>query len=146
MEPPIIVVVEDNEFSASVIRRTVELAGYHCEEARTEHEVLETCRLHGDRVRALIADLVLPGARGTEIALRVNRNFPDVPVLFVSGTPFEAWSEVDCRKAFELPAGTAAFLGKPFLPAAMMGKLAELLERRGRAALNEDMGSVNTGR
>jgi CheY-like chemotaxis protein len=144
MEPPIIIVVEDNEFSASVIRRTLERAGYRCVEARTEQDAVESCRRYGDRVRALIADLVLPGARGTDVALRLNRDHPGLPVLFVSGTPFEGWPESDCRKAFELPAGGAAFLAKPFQPRAMIGKLAELFERGRGAGSNGYTSPANT--
>jgi CheY-like chemotaxis protein len=130
MEPPVIVVLEDNELSASVIRRTIELAGYKCVETRTESETLEYCRLHGDRIGGLIADLILPGCRGTDVVLRALPHCPGLPVLFVSGTPFEAWPECDRRKACMLPAGAAGFLAKPFRPQALLDKLEELLAPR----------------
>jgi CheY-like chemotaxis protein len=142
MELPVVVVLEDNEFSASVIRRILELAGFTCVEVQTEREAVEYCRRHADRVRAIIADLVLPGCRGTDVALRVVGVCPGLPVLFVSGTPYEAWPESDCRKACELPAGTAAFLGKPFHPRLMMEKLNEVLEGRG-SILEEQAGVSN---
>jgi two-component system cell cycle sensor histidine kinase/response regulator CckA len=130
MEPPVIVVLEDNEFAASVIRRTIELAGYRCVETRTESEALECCRLHGSQIGLVIADLILPGCRGTDVVLRVLRHLPDLPVLFVSGTPFDAWPESDRRKACMLPAGAAGFLAKPFQPRALIRKFEELLAPR----------------
>jgi two-component system cell cycle sensor histidine kinase/response regulator CckA len=134
MESPIVLVLEDNEFAASVIRRTLELAGYKCVEARNTDDALECCRLHGDRVRAFVADLVLPGCRGTDIALQVVAEFPNLAVLFVSGTPLEAWPEIDCRKMTELPAGSASFLAKPFRPQTMIDKLGMLLSGAGLPA------------
>src|SRR5262249_44588404 len=119
MEPPVIVVLEDNEFSAGVIRRTLELAGYCCVETRTGPEALQYCRRHAGEVRAMIADLILPGSRGTDVALHAVLYCPGLPVLFVSGTPYEAWTESDRRKSCALPGGTAAFLAKPFRPSAL---------------------------
>src|SRR4051794_3946852 len=133
MEPPIVLVLEDNEFAARVIRRTLELAGYACAEVRNGHDALEYCRAHTG-VRALIVDLVLPGCRGTDAAQQILAEFPAIAVLFVSGTPFAAWPESDCRKVCELPVGTAAFVAKPFRPHMMIEKLTELLETARRAA------------
>jgi CheY-like chemotaxis protein len=128
MEEPIIIVLEDNEFSANVIRRTLELSGFHCVEVQTEKEMLAACRRHGDRVRAIIADLVLPECRGTDVALAGFGQRPGLPVLFISGTPFESWPASDARKLCALPSGTTAFLGKPFHPHGMMEKLSALME------------------
>jgi two-component system cell cycle sensor histidine kinase/response regulator CckA len=142
MEPPVIVVLEDNEFSASVIRRTIELAGYRYVETRTESEALEYCRLHGDQIGMVIADLVLPGCRGTDVVLRALRHCPDLAVLFVSGTPFEAWPESDRRKACMVPVGSAAFLAKPFRPRALIRKLEELLASRGARHQHVDSAAI----
>jgi CheY-like chemotaxis protein len=75
----------------------------------------------------MIADLILPGSRGTDVALRAVQYCPGLPVLFVSGTPYEAWTESDRQKSCALPAGTAAFLAKPFRPSALIDKLTALL-------------------
>jgi CheY-like chemotaxis protein len=144
MEPPVVLVLEDNEFAANVIRRTLELAGYKCAEVRNGHDALEYCRTHGDRVRALIADLVLPCCSGTDVAQQIVAEFPAMPVLFVSGTPFEAWPESDCRKVCEMPSGTAAFLAKPFRPRTMIERLTELLESGGRIPTMPRMGIAST--
>jgi len=140
MEPPVILVLEDNEFAASVIRRTLELAGYKCAEVRNGRDALEYCRVHGDRVRALIADRVVPGGSGADVAQQIVSGFPAVAVLFVSGTPFEAWPESDCRKVCQLPVGSAAFLAKPFRPQALMNKLAELLRSSDSTLRGPDLG------
>jgi two-component system cell cycle sensor histidine kinase/response regulator CckA len=128
MERPIVVLLEDNEFSANVIRRTLELAGYACVQAQGERETLEYCDSHGARVHAIIADFILPECRGTDVALQVARRCPGLPVLFVSGTPYESWPESEQRKFQQLPAGMAAFLPKPFRPETLMEKLLDLIE------------------
>ena len=131
-----VVVLEDNEFAASVIRRTLELAGYRCVEVRSAQDTLEYCRTNEEKVRAIILDLILPGCRGTDVALQVAQHCPGVRVLFVSGTPYEAWPENEFRKVCALPAGMAGFLGKPFRPNAMIDKLAELLDGRSKTPVS----------
>jgi CheY-like chemotaxis protein len=142
MERPIVVLLEDNEFSARVIRRTLELAGYECVEARGERETLEYCDSHGARVHAIIADFILPGCRGTDVALQVASRCPQLPVLFVSGTPYESWPESEQGKFHQLPAGMVAFLPKPFRPDTLMEKLFDLIGGR-TSALASSSGATS---
>ena len=99
-------------------------------ETRNAADTVAYCRKHNGIVRAAIVDQVLEGCRGTDVAHLLARHCPGLPVLFVSGTPFEAWPESEQKKLRELPAGMASFLAKPFLPAILMDNLASLLRVR----------------
>ena len=123
----VVVVLEDEDTSMGVFRWTLQIAGYECAEARTRDEAVEHCRNHGGNVKVLVADLILPTCRGTDVALAASRLHPALRVLFVSGTPVEGWTESDLRKMAQLPPGTFAFIGKPFHPRVLLSKLEQLL-------------------
>jgi DNA-binding response OmpR family regulator len=106
-----ILVVEDSPKIRPLIERILEDEGYRiltAEGAEQAQRILDS----GARIDLLLADLILPGASGIELARRLNRRSPETKVLFMSGLP------VDVGPGSE-------FIAKPFLPA-------ELLERVGR--------------
>src|ERR1044071_3526434 len=123
----VILVLEDDEISISVIRRVLAVGGYECVVARNESEALEHCAHYGRAVEAMIADLLLPDCRGTDVAQKLTALRPGLPVLFVSGTPLEAWPERDRWIMLELPSWSR-FIGKPLRAKMLLEKLAELVD------------------
>lgn len=72
----------------------------------------------------LLADVVLPGGiSGMHLAEIVLRDHPEMPVLLVSGHPF------DIVAPDGMPAGRIAFLRKPFRKRELARTLAELIDR-----------------
>jgi DNA-binding NtrC family response regulator len=130
MAKAVVVVLEDDSLSMGVFRRSLEIGGFECAEAQNEREAIEHCENHGGNVKALIADLILPTCRGTDVALALARLRPGIRVLFVSGTPVEDWRESDVRKMAQLANGSFAFLAKPFQPKRMLHELDRLLNSR----------------
>jgi DNA-binding NtrC family response regulator len=79
----------------------------------------------------IIADNMLRSASsGIEILLRVHECRPQMPLLIVSGTPPEGWSDSDFDCFAKLVSEAAiGFLLKPFTAAAIKGEVCDLLAR-----------------
>ena len=121
-----ILVVEDSP----EVRRFVEMAlqnlGYTVFTAASGKEAGEMIRTLGERVDLLITDLVLPDARGRELAEALQTARPDLAVLFVSG-----YAEHVQIADGALPAD-AEFLQKPFTAHSLGLRVREVLRRRKR--------------
>jgi len=107
-----VLVVEDEE----LVRRLAELIltedGFDVTCARSGAEALELIDGMGP-LALLITDLVLPGMDGNEVAERILRRQPDVPVVFTSG-----YAEDDVVARIEWTERTT-FLPKPLTPATL---------------------------
>ncbi len=68
----------------------------------------------------------MPGMSGRELAARVEKSRPDLPVLYTSG-----YSD-DEIVAHGVSTEEIDFLQKPARPAALLAKVGEILGRRGR--------------
>ena len=63
----------------------------------------------------MVSDIVLHAPfSGTELTVALRGVCPSVPVLLVSGTPVEGWSDNDLSQLGALAAGPVEFLMKPF--------------------------------
>ncbi len=76
------------------------------------------------RIDLLLSDLQMPGMDGRELARRLRRLWPELPVLLVSG--------YDPAPA-EAPDDSFGFLQKPFSPAVLLQAIQAVFPR-GRAA------------
>jgi CheY-like chemotaxis protein len=75
-----------------------------------------------DKIDFLLTDVVMPQMSGTELADRLLASRPDIKVLLTSG-----YIEDLGRLSNTLSKG-AAFIEKPFRPAALASKVRELLD------------------
>jgi two-component system cell cycle sensor histidine kinase/response regulator CckA len=115
------VLVVDDEASVRVLeRRILENLGYRVTEASNGTEMVEQLA-GGARFDLLIADLDMPVVRGDEMARRVRRSRPDLPVLYVTG-------HIDWLKDAGPLGEGEAFLAKPFTVAGLQEAIALLLQ------------------
>ncbi|HKO92094.1 MAG TPA: ATP-binding protein [Polyangiaceae bacterium] len=70
----------------------------------------------------LVTDVVMPGMSGTELACRLRENWPDLPVLYISG-----YTE-DASVAASALAPRTAFLRKPYKRETLLEKVRHLLD------------------
>ena len=116
-----ILLVEDEDAVRRMIHTILVRCGYRVQDAADPAEAL---RLVEDPARfsLLITDLVMPGMSGRQLAAELLRRTPGLKVLYISGYTDDA----GMRRA---AAGEEfAFLQKPFAPAALTGKVREILE------------------
>jgi len=122
----LVLLAEDEDSVRSLVRTLLEANGYGVLEARHGDEAMHLARQYCGRVDLLLADSIMPGMSGRQLADALRADQPSMQVLFMSGYP----DEVRERHGSQEPAG--AFLQKPFHPRELVTKVRDVLDRRGR--------------
>jgi PAS domain S-box-containing protein len=117
-----VLLVEDEEMLREVTRELLETGGYRVLAAGSGEEALQISAQHEGGIHLMITDVIMPGMSGPELAKRLATVRPETRVIFVSGYTDEAIGDHGV-----LDPGTC-FLQKPFTPAALEGKIRELLD------------------
>jgi two-component system cell cycle sensor histidine kinase/response regulator CckA len=103
--PPSVLIVDDNEQFAGVIRTMLEHEGMRARAVHRGREVMAAIEAQPPDV--LILDVGLPDVRGTDLYPTILDRWPDLPIVFVSGA-HAAELEPLLRQRH------VAFLAKPF--------------------------------
>src|SRR5437763_1213887 len=91
---PTALVIEDDESSVTVLAHVLQWNGYTVLSTVDPDQAAQYCRQF--KVDVIVSDVLLRSRHsGTEMVTMIRRACPEVPVLFVSGTPLEGWSESD---------------------------------------------------
>ena len=118
-----VLVVDDNAAVRAVVRRALETAGYQVWEAADGLEAWAILEQHGP-LSAVIADIRMPNMDGWELAARLAKHSPRIPILFIS--------------AYDAHWGSATLpgpiLAKPFRAETLIGRLSQLLTAEQRSA------------
>ena len=80
-----ILVVEDEDIVRDLAKRVLESYGYRVVTAAGGDEALEAFAEHGPSIALLLTDVVMPRMNGRELAERIRRVRPDLPVVYMSG-------------------------------------------------------------
>jgi len=80
-----ILLVEDEAFVRKVTAEVLESAGYKLVIASSAAEALDAHRRYAAPVDLLLADVVMPGMSGRELAREFESLYPDTRVLLMSG-------------------------------------------------------------
>jgi len=102
------------------------MAGYNVLEARYGMEALAVAGRYPGPIHVLVTDVIMPVMNGRELAKRLVVLRPGLKVLYVSGYV----ADVLARAAID--EAEAAFLAKPFTPAALAARVKELLMDEGK--------------
>ncbi|MES3040839.1 MAG: response regulator transcription factor [Pseudomonadota bacterium] len=121
MSTPRVVLVEDDEMSAELVRFLVQRQGYTFEHISDGQKALNL--LKEEPPTALILDWLLPFVDGMTVleAVRKSTTWSSVPVLVLTGKS----REEDIVKA--LDAGANDFIAKPFQPAELTARLKRMI-------------------
>jgi two-component system, cell cycle response regulator CpdR len=101
-----ILVAEDDPSVRSFVLRALTLRGHDVTTVSDGLQALEV--LGADAFDLLITDIVMPGLDGIALALRVGRDYPDLPILMMTGYSAER------QKAHNLEQLIARVILKPF--------------------------------
>ena len=116
-----VLLVDDDESVRAVLRESLEQQGYTVLVARVNSEALLMARRHEGPIHLMVADVMMPGINGRELASMVTSSRPHMKVLYISGYPLEV-----VREKLRDP-DMANFLQKPFPIEALVSKVRELL-------------------
>lgn len=119
-----VLVVEDEAPVRALIRKILTRRGYAVLVARDGLEAVETAAGHPEPIDLLVADLVMPGLSGREVAERLRLARPGLATVFISGYTAD---EVVRRGIVD---GEHVFLPKPFTPDALTRLVAEVLDEQ----------------
>jgi signal transduction histidine kinase len=117
-----VLVAEDEELVRKMVRSVLEDHGYTVIEAVNGEDALQLLSQHRGPVDALLTDTVMPRMGGLELARRVRKSFPRLPVLFMSGYAGE-----DVQERGLLEPGVP-FVQKPFSPTVLAERVRALLD------------------
>lgn len=102
-----ILIADDNPDIRSACMMALSSRAYSVVVASDGQEALELLRHHP--IELLVTDLVMPDGGGTELIANVQREFPDLPVIAMSGN---LGAQQNLRHAANL--GAVVTLQKPF--------------------------------
>jgi CheY-like chemotaxis protein len=116
-----ILLVEDETFVREVTSEVLQSAGYRVRSARNADEAMRIYDESGAEFDLLLADVILPGKTGFELAAKIRQENPEVRVLFVTGyaEQMATAGEQDGEHC----------LAKPFSSAALLQRVKCLLDR-----------------
>lgn len=80
-----ILVVDDDAQVRRSVGRLLRLAGFCVIEADSGRRALLLARARSDELALVLTDVVMPGMNGIELARRLQRSIPSLPVLLTSG-------------------------------------------------------------
>lgn len=117
-----VLVVDDEPAVLSVVARCLEQGGFHVLQARDGGDALTAIDAHGPP-DLVLTDLMMPGIDGAALARRLKEQWPDLPVIFMSGFSVD---ELQRRGALGSP---GVLVQKPFTPDELMAAVGTALRR-----------------
>lgn len=105
-----VLVVEDEVPVRRLVAQVLATHGYSVIEAGDAQEALRIIAVRGSAIGLVLSDIDMPGPSGRELAERLKRDHPRIPVLLMSG--FDAQGGV----AGPAQGGAFPFIAKPFRP------------------------------
>jgi len=118
-----VLVVEDEDAVRALAREVLVRHGYVVLEARHGVDALRVAERHTDDIHLMVTDVVMPHMSGRQLAERLGSARPNMKILFMSGYTDQAIMHR------ELTPG-AAFLQKPFAPAALARRVRNILDEQ----------------
>jgi DNA-binding response OmpR family regulator len=121
MASPRVVLVEDDEMSAELVRFLVQRQGFDFTHIADGQKALDM--LSGEPPSAIILDWLLPFVDGMAVLEQIRKtpSWSNTPVLVLTGKT----REEDIVKALE--AGANDFIAKPFQPAELAARLKRIV-------------------
>lgn len=119
-----ILLAEDHEIIREMVRDMLTRKGYCVIAHRDGREAFASFQESGNGVDLIVADVVMPGLNGTDLARKCREQRPDIAVLYMS-------SRIEGRfNAEEDLVGNADFIAKPFSSVELLRKVKDLVEPR----------------
>ena len=122
-----ILVVDDEEQVRRLLVRGLQHGEYDVIEAAGGQEAIAILEQENGEVRLVVTDVAMPVMNGVELADRIHVTWPSLPVLFVSGHPYD----VVALKQDAIPADR--FLQKPFKVDSLLAQVRKALDRSPRS-------------
>jgi two-component system, cell cycle sensor histidine kinase and response regulator CckA len=117
-----VLLAEDDDAVRPVVQSMLTHLGYHVLATSGGDAALRTAGDHPGPIDLLLTDIIMPGLSGPQLAQRLARIRPGVPVLYMSGYANDAL----VRDV--LAHGDASYIQKPFDPGTLARKVQQAME------------------
>jgi class 3 adenylate cyclase len=123
-EPPVVLIVDDDEMNRAVLARTLELDGFRTTSAEDGRAALDL--LLRDSFDIILCDIVMPGVGGLDLLSHVkgDANLRSTPMVMISSSD----QEDTVVRCIEL--GAEDYLTKPVRPALLRARVRSSLARK----------------
>jgi CheY-like chemotaxis protein len=116
-----VLIAEDERALRRLSATVLGQAGYRTLEASDGQQALDMFTVHARNIVMVVTDVVMPRMGGIELANRLRKTHPDLPILFVTGY-------VEQSDALIESAGGNQVLLKPFSPDALLRAVSAALQ------------------
>jgi len=118
-----VLVVDDETFMLSLADSMLARHGYTVLTATSAQEVLHMFEIWPDlKIDVAVFDVVMPGMDGFELAERMRKIRPMLPILYMSAYPEKAELRPEITR-------NVPFVPKPFTSLTLAGKIREVLDK-----------------
>jgi len=117
-----ILLAEDQPAIRGVLREFLVTHGYKVLEAENGNEAREIAKTYSGAIDVLVADVIMPHIRGTELAKLLTELRPEMCVVLISG-----YSEDALLESHLLAEGNLTLIQKPFEPEELVQKIRQAL-------------------
>lgn len=112
--PTRILVIDDDEHVRQFAVAVLERHNFEALQAADADEAFDVWREENAAIDILLTDIVLPGLRGNEIALKLTAEKPALKTIFMSG-----FADENFLQSASVPPNSK-FLPKPFAPQSLL--------------------------
>jgi len=116
-----VLLTEDEQDVREIAREFLESGGYKVVEAKDASEAVQLARQHNGSIDLLVTDMVMPGMTGQELAVQLQREYPGLSIVFMSGYSEHAATEMANADP------SVRLLSKPFSRGALLRTVREIL-------------------
>ena len=81
----VVLVVDDEHAVCRLVARMLAEAGFHVLEAHSGTDALALLSTLDGRVQLVLSDIAMPGMTGTQLAALISGQYPQTPVILMSG-------------------------------------------------------------
>jgi len=120
-----VLLVEDEPGVRAVAARALQSAGFQVLEAEHGEAALQILSRAPGAVKVVVSDVAMPVMNGRELAERLARTHPGLPVLLVSG-----YANEELARRGILAADSVPLLRKPFAPDALVQRVRGLINAK----------------
>ena len=119
---PTVLVVEDDPRLLSLMQDVLSTAGFDAGLAKDASDGLSLVRERKGHFDLAIIDMVMPGVSGLDLATDLAREYPRIPILYISGYVGSLAAEALARRSPE------RVLLKPFTPQVLLERVRAMLQ------------------
>lgn len=116
-----VLLVEDEDTVRVLCCRILEACGYSVIQARDGVEALEVLERKSQKIDLLLSDVVMPRMNGPKLLESIQRKWPQLPIIFISGYADEV-------VLYDIPTEKRNLLRKPFNPKQLAERVRATLE------------------